>query len=123
MSATSVHDHDHDHDHGHPHPHPHPPERATVADGPVVLDIGAGFGALVVTLPDAALGTELHARRPGEHHTTHTGVHRRTTPNGAAVTAVFPELVAGTWELLDPCGEPFTEVLVGDGSVALADLR
>jgi hypothetical protein len=81
----------------------------------VVLNIGDGFGALIVHLDAEWFGQELHVRRPGETATTHTGVWERDL-NGRAVTvAVFPELTVGSWLLLGRSGEVWRELEIIDG--------
>ena len=116
------HTHEHHAHDGHDHPGPgstgwaageRPPD-----GGPVVLDIGGGYGALLVHLPDDRFGTELHVRRPGSAGpTVHTGVWRRWIGPTESVVAVFPELPAGPWALLADDGAERTLVTVPDGSV------
>jgi hypothetical protein len=97
--------------------------------GSVLLDIGGDVGALIVTMPADMVGIEIeirplgvHHKQPGEHSHTHThghdgGQHHRAhhphvavlgrpTANGIAYTAVFPELVEGTYELYEKLGGP-----------------
>ncbi len=77
----------------------------TVRGGPPVLDIGGEIGAMVVLMEPATAGSELHLR--SEHEppiAVHTGVWTR--PHGAATVtaAVYPELVAGRYWVLDAAG-------------------
>ena len=70
-----------------------------------MLDIGGDVGALVATMDDDTLGTELHLRsetRPPID--IHTGVWRRGSGSEAVTAAVFAELVAGTYWVLDGAG-------------------
>jgi hypothetical protein len=56
----------------------------------------------------------------------HTGVHRRLLDQSVAWTAVFPEVAAGTYHLLDPVhpdGAPLAQVAVTGGTVHQLDLR
>ena len=82
---------DHQHEHHHEHPHASAGESyAHVQGGATVLDIGGDVGALVATMDDDTLGTELHLRsetRPAVD--IHTGVWRRGTGSDAVTAAVF----------------------------------
>lgn len=53
----------------------------------------------------------------------HTGVHHRSTPNGWAWTAVFPEVTEGRYQLLHVDGVPMADLAVTGGSVHELDLR
>lgn len=78
--------------------HPHV-ERWGPSLGPVVLDIGGHYGALVVVAP-ALEGAELEIRRPGEPWSgRHVAVRSRLADSGATHAAVFGSLEAGTYEL------------------------
>ena len=122
MSATHVHAHSHDHVHVHEHGHAHeaglPP-----AGGPVMVDIGEDVGALVVTTDTAWLGRELHVRRHGDSHTTHTGVWERQLGGRPVVVAVFPQLGEGRYDLLDAAGDPMRSLRIDGGVVTQLDLR
>ena len=101
--------------------------------GSVLLDIGGDIGALIVTMPADMVGVEIeirsvvsHNKQPGEHshhlddrhphghddgqlhrpHHPHVAVVGRPTANGIAYTAVFPDLVEGTYELQEKLGGP-----------------
>ena len=98
--------------------------------GPVLLDIGGDVGALVVTMPPDMVGVEIeirplnpnqrpydHLKSDGQHH-PHVAVVGRPTVNGIAYTAVFPELVQGTYELREKLGGPVRlQVTVPGGDV------
>ena len=110
MSHTHTHD-------GQTHTHPpageHPP-----AGGPVVLDIGDGVGALIVHLPARLIGQELFLRPdPADPATIHTGIWERTANGRTMVVAVFAELLAGTYTLVDPDGGVDRTVTVDAGAV------
>ena len=97
---------------------------AHVRGGPPVLDIGGDIGALAVSMPDSAAGTELHLRSadiPPLH--VHTGVWRRGSEYDAVTTAVFAELPEGTYWILDDDETAIREVNVRGGELATADLR
>ena len=112
-------------DHQHEHPHPHTRESyAHVQGGPIVLDIGGDVGALVATMDDDTLGTELHLRsedRPMRG--VHTGVWRRGSGSEAVTAAVFAELVAGSYWVLDEAGDATQRVETRGGALASIDLR
>jgi hypothetical protein len=91
-----------------------------------VLDIGGEVGALVVYLPASTPSGELEAcpvDRPADRF--HTGVHQRSVGfgSGLAWTAVFPEVVEGSYHLLAPDGSPLARVTVAGGTVHQLDLR
>lgn len=126
-------DHLHSHDHVHAHGshgsaggpgHEHPLEGYHVHGGAPALDIGGDIGAMVVTMDAASLGTELHLRSEHEPPTTvHTGVWERGQGGATVVAAVFPDLVEGTYHLLDHAGEAVRRVQVVGGQVTSVDLR
>jgi hypothetical protein len=109
-------DHDHRHDHGHGH-------QAGV--GAPVLDIGGDVGALVATMDNVAAGTELFLRPEADPSTTiHTGVWDRARSREAPLTAaVFLELTAGRYGVLDGAGTVVRTVEIAGGEVAEIDLR
>ena len=112
MTTTARHGHDHDHEAG-----------APPAGGPVVVDIGGDVGALIVRVDHELLGTELHLRQDGWEHTVHTGVWDRPLGDGMVTVAVFPALVEGKYQILDPAGSVGRAVGIEGGSVAELDLR
>jgi hypothetical protein len=73
----------------------------SAGQGAVLLDIGDDVGALIVHLPDAFRGAEIEICPAGEVHGArpreHVGVHSRGQRGG--LTAVFPALVEGRYEL------------------------
>ncbi len=111
--STPTHTHPHAHAHTHTHEAGTPPE-----GGPVVVDIGDGVGALIVHTDPSLLGHELHVRKAGESHTTHTGVWERELGDHPIVVAVFLALDEGRYTLLDLDGQPTTEVMIESGRVA-----
>lgn len=89
-----------------------------------LLDIGGDVGALVVYLAGDTPSGELEAcptGRPDERF--HTGVHEVVSPAGRVPVAVFPEVPAGTYDLLDPEAVPLATVAVTGGRVSEVDLR
>ena len=115
-----------DHQHEHPHPHGGSADEsyAHVQGGATVLDIGGDVGALVATMDDDTIGTELHLRsdtRPSLN--IHTGVWRRGSGSEMVTAAVFAELVAGTYWVLDRAGDVIQRVDIRGGALASIDLR
>jgi hypothetical protein len=75
----------------------------------VVLDIGDGFGAVVIDTPPAMEGSEIEIRKAGtEWRGVHTAVRARLIPTGNQCAAVFGSLAEGRYDLrvrggLDEC--------------------
>jgi hypothetical protein len=129
--GTRHHDHDHGHGHGH-HGHGHDTHAPvvhnvvnhTVRGGPPVLDIGGDIGAMVVRMDAATAGSELFLR--SEHEPpidVHTGVWTRPHGTVMITAAVFPELVAGRYWVLDGDGNDVRPVVIGGGELTEIDLR
>jgi hypothetical protein len=96
----APHDHDHAHTHGHAHDHAAEvlPGASTVAA--VTLDIGEGFGALVIHTPPALEGSEIEIRPVAtEWRGRHTAVRPRLLPGGTQFAAVFGSLAEGGYDL------------------------
>lgn len=119
MTGHHTHDHDHDDD------HEHGPLEAIdhVHGGPSVLDIGGDIGALHVLLDDEWAGRELFLRGADPAWRVHTGGWVRHVGDGHVTTALFAELVAGTYWVLDPAGADACAVEVAGGELAEVDLR
>ncbi len=96
-------------------------ENPFAGQGSVLLDIGGDVGAIVLHLPAAMEGLEVEITRLGDgddhphshadhaHGHSHAQPHRPHVavvgrPNGGSVdySAVFPDLVAGTYQLSEP---------------------
>jgi hypothetical protein len=89
-----------------------------------LLDIGGDVGALVVYLPAPPPSGELEACPAGQPAARfHTGVHLRDTGVGPAHVALFPEVVEGSYDLLDEAGSPLARIDVAGGRVSELDLR
>ena len=96
----------------------------TVRGGPPVLDIGGVIGAMVVLMDPAIAGTELHLRSAHDPpHAVHTGVWTRSNGTATITAAVFPELVAGSYWVLDADGHDVRPVVIGGGELTEIDLR
>jgi hypothetical protein len=99
-------------------------ENPFAGQGSVLLDIGGDIGALVVTMPDGMVGTEVEIRPVGmegsrshghdhdqphdhdhphdhhdEDHLAHVAVVNRPVGESHVPSLVFPDLVAGRYEL------------------------
>jgi hypothetical protein len=115
----------HDGHHGHDHDAPLSGESyAHVQGGPTVLDIGGDIGALVATMDEETVGTELHLRSESDpSKDVHTGVWRRGSGSEAVTAAVFAELVEGWYWVLDQAGNQTQRVDIRGGALASIDLR
>ncbi len=91
--------------------------------GAPVLDIGGDVGALNVVLDDGAAGGELYLRSDDPAFSIHTGVWTRHLGGGHVTTALFCQLVEGTYWVLDADGEDLRAVEVTGGQLAELDLR
>ncbi|HWM21585.1 MAG TPA: hypothetical protein VNO51_17970 [Ilumatobacteraceae bacterium] len=129
--GTSHHDH---HDHGHEGHDGHAPVvhspkingtvNHAVRGGPPVLDIGGDIGAMVVRMDAASAGSELFLR--SEHEPpidVHTGVWTRPHGTEMLTAAVFPELLAGRYWVLDSDGHEVRPVVIVGGELTEIDLR
>jgi hypothetical protein len=105
-------------------------ENPFAGQGSVLLDIGGDVGALVVTMPEGMVGTEVeirpvgpdgshshghdhphdrgHSHQHSHHHhgiegehLAHVAVVNRPVGGGHIPSLVFPELVAGRYELFE----------------------
>jgi hypothetical protein len=91
-----------------------------------LLDIGGDVGALVVYLAGDTPSGELEACPAGRPAARfHTGVHERPVPGGSrpVAVAVFPEVRAGAYDVLDDDGRTLVTVDVAGGRVREVDLR
>jgi hypothetical protein len=135
VSAHGVIDHNGDvdhhhgagdhHHHGDSH-HTHVEFTAPPRGGALVLDIGGGFGALMVLLDRQWLDYEIHARRVGDSETSrtiHTGVWERLVGGEMVVAGLFCELAEGAYDLLNIDGKPMCRITIESGVVGHADLR
>lgn len=89
-----------------------------------VLDIGGDVGAVVVYLSAPIGRGELDIQPTGApEERFHTGIHRRALPAGVAYVALFPEVRAGSYDLIDEHGKAFATIAVEGGCVTELDLR
>jgi hypothetical protein len=109
---------------GRPAPAVHNGVNHTVRGGPPVLDIGGDIGALVVLMDPARAGTELFLRSDHEPPIdVHTGVWTRPHRDAAVTAALFPELLAGRYAVLDHDGHAVRSVVIVGGELTEVDLR
>lgn len=79
-----------------------PEHNRHAGQGPVVLDVGDGVGALIVLAPESYMGREVEALRVGRDladHAPHAAVLGRPTRNGTVYCAVITDLVEGRYAL------------------------
>jgi hypothetical protein len=102
-------------------------ENPYAGQGAVLLDIGGDVGAMVVAMSAALDGLEVEVRpvrghsHPAGHHHRHVAVVNRPIEGGSLPSLVFPELVAGSYDLAE-VGSDFVRlrVDVAGGQVAFA---
>ncbi|MBV9382747.1 MAG: hypothetical protein JOY82_15795 [Streptosporangiaceae bacterium] len=95
------------------------PAAGPTGPGAVVLDIGAGTGALVLHTPAALAGREIEisaAGAPGSPR-THSLVRERRTPRGVTHAAVYPGLPAGDYIIWRGPATPGGTVTIAGGQV------
>lgn len=99
-------------------------ENPYAGQGPVLLDIGDGVGAIVVRMPASMEGLEIEVvPREGDrrgHPHGHVAVVARPTATAAQHSVVFPDLAAGSYELREPSGAVGLMVEVTGGAVSEA---
>lgn len=101
-----------------PHTHAHAPLPAPSHQGSVVLDIGAGTGALIIETAAEHDGLEIHVSpqdRPDQR--THAAVRPRHLPDHTRYAAVITPLTAGDYTVWDG-DRPHGSVTVTDGLVS-----
>jgi hypothetical protein len=119
------HGHEHEHEHGHQHGHRHAGVKQAEAAPPtqpvsgVMVDVGGGYGALVLHSEADRVGLEPEIHPVGVPAARqHVWVLERVTAApGQVFAAVFPSLLAGRYAICSPAGEPTQEVDVLDGKV------
>jgi hypothetical protein len=67
--------------------------------GTVVLNLGAGIGALVLYTPASMDGQEIEISLGDEQTRTHSQVRRRDTAVATKYAAVYPDLPAGDYTI------------------------
>lgn len=66
----------------------------------VVLELGAGFGALILNGGADLVGHEVEVENRGSGKRAHTEVHERVVNGRTVFAGVFPELEAGNYRVL-----------------------
>lgn len=90
----------------------------------VVLDIGPGTGALVVTVPDHLLEAEVELSPVGRPRArSHNVARRRHAPAGGVVAVVFPSVPPGSYDVWAPDGSRLGRASVTAGRVTEIDGR
>ena len=84
----------------------------------MMLDIGAGRGALVIYPDERYRHREIEiSPGDGDAHRVHTGVHDRATAAGMVLTAVFGSLAAGEYVVWADETTAGPTIVVPDGGV------
>ena len=109
---------DHEH-HQHDPGQQQAPEAAPGSTDNLILDIGAGTGALVIRAGSDRDQAEVEIS-PAEavHARTHNVVRPRATPGGPVCAAVFPALAAGVYDVWRDQSTRAGTVTVRGGQVA-----
>jgi hypothetical protein len=90
----------------------------------VMVDVGPGFGALVIYTPDGLRGEEIEiSPLEDDSRRVHTDVLRRKTAGGFACAAVFGSLAEGEYRLWHTTLSELYEVRVAGGQVTELDWR
>jgi hypothetical protein len=87
--------------------------------GTVVLDLGAGIGALILYTPAEQDGAEIEISRDDEPHAhrTHSQVRQRHMTSTTTYAAVYPSLPAGAYTIWRDEHSPAAKVTVDGGQV------
>jgi hypothetical protein len=96
------------------------PSAGPTGPGSVVLELGAGIGALVLYTPPGLDGEEIEISRdggPGAHR-THSRVRPRPMPGETRYAAVYPGLRAGCYTVWRDERTPAVTVTVTGGQVS-----
>lgn len=91
--------------------------------GTVVLNLGPGVGALVLSTPREMNGSEIEISLDGspQARRTHSQVRERLAAGRTSYAAVYPELAAGTYTIWRDHATPAGTVTVDGGAVARFD--
>jgi hypothetical protein len=87
--------------------------------GTVVLNLGAGTGALILFTPASLAGAEIEISRGGEPgaRRTHAQVRPRQLPGQTRYAAVYPDLPTGRYTIWRDPHTPAAAVTVAGGQV------
>jgi hypothetical protein len=92
-------------------------EEHSDAPASVLVEVGAGKGALVLYLEESFRDREIEISRAGVARRVHTGVLERHTAAGVVLAAVFGSLAAGPYVIWRNRDTPAASVVVVDGRV------
>jgi hypothetical protein len=96
------------------------PVAGPTGPGSVVLELGAGIGALILYTPPGLDGEEIEISRddePGAHR-THSQVRPRPLPGETVYAAVYPGLPAGRYTIWRDERTPAATVTITGGQVS-----
>ena len=118
-----MHDTDHHHQHAAGIPHKHGPEtsaeRTPGSNDNLLLDIGAGTGALIIQAAADRDEGEIEISPAGSpQQRSHNVVRLRRTPGRSVYAAVFPALPAGDYDVWRDAATKAGTVPVHGGHVA-----
>jgi hypothetical protein len=87
--------------------------------GTVVLDIGAGTGALILHAPAEMNGLEIEISPNGTRAGARTHSRVRERRAGAAIShaAIYPAVPAGSYTIWRDDGTPAATVMIGGGTI------
>lgn len=88
--------------------------------GSVVLNLGAGIGALILDAPAELAGREIEispARGGASARRTHSLVRERRTGAGTCYAAVYPDLAVGDYTVWQDADTPAATITVAGGQV------
>ena len=96
------------------------PRYGPTGAGVVLLELGAGIGALILHVPAELNGTEIDISRSGEPGAPRTHAQVRERPAGGAVSyaALYPGLEPGTYSVWRDERTVATTVTVTGGQIA-----
>lgn len=110
-----------EHEHGPEGRHSHEADQLApaAACASVAIDVGGGYGALLLYPSPRFRGREIEISPAEEDGArVHTGVHERTTMAHSGLTAIFGSLPAGEYVVWEDAVTPGPVVTVQDGRVS-----
>jgi hypothetical protein len=100
----------------------HEPDRVHTED--LALDIGEGFGALVLYTGPELVGREIEVSlKSQEQLRTHAAVHERRIQGKVIFAGVYPELPEGEYRIWSDAPRTVTEFTIVSGQVTEIDWR
>ena len=91
--------------------------------GTVIMELGAGIGALVLYTPSGLDGREIEISPDGDPSArrTHSRVRARHLGRVTRYAAVYPELAAGSYTIWRDADRPAATVTITGGQVTSCD--